>query len=222
MKLQLFAASLAGLTACSPAGSGSTSANDTTTPHGAAAFLPMASVRLTWADGGPFQAARLPVLVRRNGKPCIAALHLIMPTRWPGTPEAEARKVANEVTVPVYVVYVDARTGSKLGDTGYLNEARPAHFGIPDPAGQVVGHWDDPNALPQERIPVLVARIHAALDTLLPLYADENRPWTEEATKAAREVRDLFPLAAEPGLWPYYRAEGRELFDWVEKHAAPR
>jgi len=221
VKLPLLVASVTGLAACSSSAGSSVSTTESSAEHARSTFLPLASIRLGWADGGPFQAARLPVLARRNGAPCVAALHLRLPVRLPDTPEAEARKAANEVSVPVYVVYVDAKSGAKLESTGFLNADRQAHFGIPDPKDEVVGHWDDPQALGQERVNALRARILAAFDVLLPLFADQDRPFPEDAYKAAREVRDFFPLAAEPGLWPYYKAEGRDFFAWVERHAPP-
>lgn len=95
------------------------------------------------------------------------------------------------------------------------------YFGFPSPPGGVVGSYDDPGRRSSDRAMLIDERLHAAMDVLLPFFADEARPWTEEVTRAAREVRDFFPLAAEPGLWPYYEAEGKGFFAWVEKNAPP-
>ena len=166
--------------------------------------------------------ASLPVLVRRPQGVLVALLCIPRGTmaRLDTTPEERAR-AHQEVQVPQQVHYLDPSTAVIVEDTRYLNERRAAHFGIPDPIGQVLGRFDDPHWPAKDRVTALRHRIYAGLDVLLPLFADEHLPWTEEANMAAREVRDFFPIAAEPGLWPYYRAEGRELFGWLERNAPP-
>jgi len=126
----------------------------------------------------------------------------------------------NHVNVPSQLLEVDVVTGEYVADTGVsLNNNE--RFGIANPANGVIGHYNDPKWLPKDRLGTLRHRIYSALDLLLPFFADETRSWTAEANKAAQEVRDFFPLAAEPGLWPYYKAEGKEFFAWVEKNAPP-
>jgi len=138
----------------------------------------------------------------------------------------EAARIWNEVSTPTVIAYYGATSGTYSVEIGHLGPRTAAYFGVPDPPGAnpgngIVGHFDDPHWLPRDRAELLRRRILAALDVLLPFFADEARPWTDEANRAAREVRDFFPLAAEPGLWPYYKAEGKEFFAWVEKNAPP-
>lgn len=225
MKMHILATGVIGLAACAspsdPGGPGSGSA----TTHAArapGAFLPVGSMKLGSGDGAPVQPGRLAVPVRRFGGVCIAVLHIADPTIWPGTPASEIPRVKNEISPPENIVYWDARTNDLVARIGTGAPAfREEHFGLRDPDGQVVGHFDDPSWLPKARLDLLQRRIFAGLDVLLPFFADEHLPWTEAANKAAQEVRDFFPLAAEPGLWPYYKAEGREFFAWVEKNAPP-
>jgi len=132
----------------------------------------------------------------------------------------------DKVTAPMNVYYGDPATGElekrvRIDWREEVSGGERSHFGIPIPPDGVVGHFSDPRWPPKERVELLRQRIYSALDVLLPFFADENRPWTEEANTAAREVRDFFPMAAEPGLWPYYNAEGKEFFAWVEKNAPP-
>jgi hypothetical protein len=190
-----------------------------------AGFRPVATISLSWGDGGPVQAALLPVPIKRAGSIYVAAFELAWPTPRPNMPSDEVRRIRNDVSIPMRVLYLDPLTGNKVDSTGpgydLYNRSAPEHFGIANPPGRIVGHFDDPNWLPPDRLAMLRERIFAALDVLLPFFADENRPWTEAANKAAREVRDFFPLAAEPGLWPYYKAEGKEFFAWVDRSAPP-
>lgn len=201
------------------------SAPSTTTASSSGKLLLSASIRLSWGDGGPVRPGELPVPVNCKTGLCLAAFELSAPPWLPSHPRAENERAANEVSIPMRVVYVDARSGEMVDATGpgydLFNVSAPKHFGIPNPPDRIVGHFDDPTWLPKERRQLLRDRILAALDVLLPLFTEQTRPWTEEANKAAQQVRDYCPLVAEPGLWPYYKAEGREFFAWVEKNAPP-
>lgn len=233
MKLHLLATSAAGLMACASSGDAPTSTAGTTTtiPSTGSAttpgFRPTGEMNLTSGDGGPVSAGNLPVPVRSRGQTVIAALHIASPTRFPNTPEEVARRQANEISTPLYVVYWSPRSGQKLWvepemGPGFDRDAwLVQHFGQRPGKDHIVGRRDDPGAISKDRAEMLRQRICAALDVLLPLFDDPSLPWTEAANKAAREVRDFFPVAAEPGLWPYYQAEGRELFAWVEENAPP-
>lgn len=170
---------------------------------------------------GSNRTVTLPVPIRSPAGLRLALLLIGDVTARAGRTPEEAARESQSVTVPWSVHYLDAITGELAGQTLELNEDRARHFGLPDPAGYVVGHLDDPNRLPEARVEKLRQRVLVGLDTLLPLFADEHLPWTDDANKAARDVRDFFPLAAEPGLWPYYRAEGKEFFAWLEKNAPP-
>jgi hypothetical protein len=232
VKRELATISLLGAVACSSSephqsATTSTSAQSASAPSapgpGGArpGFRPLASMNLSWGDGAPVQVVRLPVPVRRSTGMSIAALHIPFPTLIRISKE-EAEKIHNKIEVPCNVVYWDATTGQKV-DIEYTgnDDAVAEHFGLRPPADGVVGHFDDPKWLPEKQREELRQRLYAAIDVLLPFFADENRPWTEEANRAARDVRDFFPLAAEPGLWPYYKAEGKDFFAWVEKNAPP-
>lgn len=222
MKLQIFAAGALGVVACSssdktPPIETSMSTETATPSH--IGFRPMATLKLGWADGGPTRGVELPIPVKNKTGLCIAALQIAFPVPIRVSKE-EADRIQNKVSVPGEIVYVDVVTGEKVDSVGMGSLAlATAYFGIPSPPDDVVGHFDDPKWLPPDRLALLRARIFAALDVLLPFFADDNRPWTEAANKAAGEVRDFFPLAAEPGLWPYYKAEGKEFFAWVEAKA---
>jgi hypothetical protein len=170
---------------------------------------------------GADRRVSLPVPVRRSGNLCFALLLIGDVVARAGMTAQEAEREQQNVTVPVRVHYLDVSTGKLVDDTHQLNEQRATHFGLPDPPGFVVGRLDDPTRPPREHLEKLRQRILAGLDVLLPFFADASLPWTEEANKAAQDVRDFFPVAAEPGLWPYYKAEGREFFAWVEKNAPP-
>lgn len=170
----------------------------------------------------PVRYVSLPVPVRRPGGLRLALFSITMPVANLNLSPEERALEANAVPVPDTVDEFDPVTLELVRTGGWLNQGRAQRFGIPDPAGQRVGRWDDPHWPPVEHRKLLRERIYAALDVLVPLFADESRTWTFEATTAAAEVRDFFPLAAEPGLWPYYRAEGKEFFTWVEKNAPPQ
>jgi hypothetical protein len=163
----------------------------------------------------------LPVPVRRPTGVHLALLLIGDVVAHRDVTAAQAADMSKEVTVPFSIHYLDPQTGTVASGGMPLNDDGPAYFGIPAPPTGVVGRLDDPKWLAADRIDLLRQRIYAALDVLLPFFADENRPWTEEANRAARDVRDFFPLAAEPGLWPYYKAEGKDFFAWVEKNAPP-
>ena len=218
--------------ACSPAGTVPPSPDDTTTSPGARSrsplFQPLHTLRAL-RQGYSDAVSTLPVPVRRGGRVHLAVLLRPAYIVQPSTPE-ERRKV-NEVRAPGGIAYVDPIDGERTYFHPFtqapshspLDIGSPAdvekYFGIPAPAGGVIGMYDDAHALPKDRVETLRERILSALDVLLPFFTDDTRPWTEQATKAAQEVRDFFPLAAEPGLWPYYRAEGKDFFSWVEKNA---
>jgi hypothetical protein len=151
----------------------------------------------------PSRRAEFPIPVRRGGRIKLVLMNLA----FSGT-DGDA---LNNVGYPIQILEVDVLTAEYA--------ERP--FIIPEhhPTG-IVGRFDDPNTLPPQRRAMLSARVYAALDRLLPLFATEpSTPWTKEAQEAARDVRDLFPYAAEPGLWPYYEAYGRDFFAWAEQHA---
>lgn len=192
---------------------------------------------IAWGDAGPYRPGYLPIPVRRGGAVQLAYFEIYHP--WAvarETAEAAERKI-DLVTPPLLICYGDPVSGRLIERvTVDWNEERPgnpkAHFGLPRPTGPgahigdtapipVIGHFSDPKWLPKDRVELLRKRIHEDLDVLLPYFADTSRPWTEEASKAAREVRDFFPIASEPGLWPYYRAEGKDFFPWLEKNAPP-
>lgn len=218
MKPNLLLAGAVSVVACSPTPSSTEhsgrpdSGIATSTQTG---FRPVASIQLQHDEFSI--VVKLPVPAKRDGRVLLAGLHLLYPTVLPTIPREEFQRQLNEVRVPSLVSYADAITGEQLPTI----DGTEKHFGIPDPPNRLLGHYDDPTWLPEDRRDQLRARILAGLDVLLPFFADENRPWTEAANKAAEEVRDFFPLAAEPGLWPYYRAEGREFFAWLEKNAPP-
>lgn len=222
--------------ACSQPGKSDTSQVTPVSSGGAQtgerAFLSVSTRAWRGADG-PF-AALLPLPVRRNGAVYVAVM--FRPALTIAAASEEERRRVNAIHLPAYIDYrdpsdgarhfFDPRTGqrspSQVPFGSREGEYDPArYFGMPTPPDGVVGQYDDPAWLPQARADLLRTRIHSALDTLLPFFADESRPWTEEANEAAQEVRDFFPLAAEPGLWPYYKAEGREFFAWVETNAPP-
>ncbi len=185
-------------------------------------FLPMSQLNYEHRAGADRRAS-LPVPVRRPAGLRLASFMLGGVWAKLGRSREETLRLENLITPPLSIDYLDPRSGEIVEDGPYLNEKRASYFGIPDPQtpdGEV-GRYDDPSRPPKERLELLRQRIYSALDVLLPLFADENTPWTEQATKAAQEVRDFFPLAAEPGLWPYYKFEGREFFAWVERHAPP-
>lgn len=161
----------------------------------------------------PSRRAYFPIPVRRQGALRLSLFNLAFSGRK--IPEEQ-----NEVGAPTQMLEIDVVTGEYVADTG-VNLDRKERFGIADPPMGVVGHYDDPHRPPPDHLKALRFRIYFSMDLLLPLFAEQDRPWTEEANRAAREIRDFFPLAAEPGLWPYYKAEGKEFFAWVEKNAPP-
>jgi hypothetical protein len=189
-------------------------------------FGPAASIWWGWGTEGSYQSARLPIPVKRATGLRLAAFQIYYPWAKADEPAEEGKRERDKVTAPMNVCYGDPATGKLEVRVGIdwreeVAGGGRAHFGIPTPPDGVVGHFSDPQWLPKDRVELLRRRIYAALDVLLPFFADENRPWTEAANKAAQEVRDFFPLAAEPGLWPYYKAEGKEFFAWVERSAPP-
>lgn len=197
-------------------------------PSPAPMFRPTATIWHGWTDFGSVRAPNLAVPVKRPAGLRIAVFQIYHPLGYAGEPVDEAVRERDKVTSPLTVLYGDPVTGKKKPEECLELDWDPAaprgaraHFGLPTPADRVIGHFSDPSWPPEDRRKLLNDRIFAGLDILLPFFADENRPWTEEANKAAREVRDFFPLAAEPGLWPYYKAEGREFFAWLEKNAPP-
>lgn len=167
----------------------------------------------------PCRFTTLPAPVKSGGRVRLALFSLTGLAFNPSITPEQSRIIARQVSVPVMIDYFDAVTLEQEGSTGRLNQRTEAHFGIPSPAGEVAGMWDDPTWPSEEKRQNLRTRIYAALDVLLPIFADDNLPWTEEANKAAQVVRDYYPVAAEPGLWRYYEAEGREFFAWVAKRA---
>ncbi|MFO0592174.1 MAG: hypothetical protein U0441_31815 [Polyangiaceae bacterium] len=192
---------------------------------------------MTWSPTGAYVPGYLPIPVKRHGAVQLAYFQLA--GRWASVDETkeEAIREDDKVTPPVVISYGNPFTGERA-DTFYPDwrDEHPgnpkSHFGLPTPksvdkpqrdypTAPVIGHFSDPKWLPKDRLEILRKRIYEGLDTLLPFYADEHRPWTEDANKAAREVRDFFPIASEPGLWPYYRAEGKDFFAWLEKNAPP-
>ncbi len=189
-------------------------------PHMISPFLPTASLRLAGGDGGPVQPGTLPVPVKSRAGLRMAVLFVRAWTPDPSVSPAKAKEIVASVSIPRLVRHLDPVTGQLDEQSIYL-QSGAERFGIPDPPDFIVGRFDDTRWPPPERREALRARIFTALDVLLPLFADQTLPWTEAANKAAQEVRDFFPLAAEPGLWPYYKAEGREFFAWVEKNAPP-
>jgi len=218
VKANLLFAGAVSVVACSPTASstGQTGSADSSARAPAPiGFRPVASVRLQHDEFSI--VVKLPIPVKRDGRLLLAGLHLLYPTVLPTIPREEFQRQLNEVRVPSLVSYADAITGEQLPTI----DGTEKHFGIPDPPNRLLGHYDDPTWLPENRRDQLRARILAGLDVLLPFFADENRRCTEAANNAAAEVRDFFPLAAEPGLWPYYRAEGREFFAWLDKNAPP-
>lgn len=191
-------------------------------------YLPAGSLSRNWGDGGPSKDAALLVPRRDGDRWTWSAFQIssVCIIREEGETDAHleerARRNRNEVSAPWQVVPLDPVTGEIAGPKFYMNAARRLErYGLPDPPGWIVGHLDDPRWLPPDRVEMLRARIYKALDVLAPFFADEDRAWTEAANVAAQEIRDFFPLAAEPGLWPYYQAEGKEFFTWIEKNAPP-
>jgi len=189
-------------------------------------YLPLLSLYARPLGAEPLVPVLLPVPVRRNKGPCWAILLTTGVVSNPRRTKQEYEREVNEIWNPAGIMYYDAVGGQFVEENPNHNERLEAYFGVPRPEGAkhffyVVGRRDDPKWTPTDRRDQLRVRILAGLDVLLPFFADENRPWTGAANKAAEEVRDFFPLAAEPGLWPYYRAEGREFFAWLEKKAPP-
>jgi hypothetical protein len=144
-----------------------------------------------------------------------------------GSDPAEVTKSLNEVRNPTYVLYFGIQKET-LFDPGDMNEKAAEHFQIADPpeaknGRYVVGHFSDPppDGLSKDQIEILRNRVLTALDVLVPLFlsVDPNMTWPDEANRALQEIRDFFPLVAEPGLWAFYRAEGKEFFLWVAKQA---
>ena len=201
--------------------SGETMSTQGQTTTQSTSFRPVGALPYEKEDP-PERFVSLAVPVRRATGLRFALFFISMgPVANPHTTPEERELELHSVSVPDAVAYFDPRTHVWDGSPGYLNQGRPSHFGIPDPPKYFVGRWDDPKWPSKDRRDLLRARIFAAMDVLLPLFDDPSRPWTEQANQAAREVRDFFPVAAEPGLWPYYKAEGREFFTWVEKNAPP-
>ena len=230
-KLVFASALAAGAVSCSSPSQGSsqgvTGPSTSSAPGSApvtavAHFKPIGTLRFEQYRDFGVRAGSLPVPVRRANAIQLALLMAVGDSvARVDIPPAEAARMKNEVLVPAFVWYIDAASGEPREQTPYFNERSSSYFGIPDPPKKIVGHLDDPSWFAENRVTQLRLRIYAGLDTLLPFFVDESLPWTEEANKAARDVRDFFPLAAEPGLWPYYKAEGKELFAWVEKNAPP-
>lgn len=189
-------------------------------------FLPTASLHVERLGWEPFRTALLPVPVKRPSGLRWAVLQYGAVVSNPNLTAVDYERAWNEIENPCSILYYDAVTAQFIEQNPNFNEHLEAYFGVPRPPGAtgcfyVVGHHDDPRAPPKDRWEQLRQRVFMAFDVLLPLFTDPNRPWTDDANKAAREVRDFFPLAAEPGLWPYYEAEGREFFAWVERNAPP-
>jgi len=234
MKL-LFTGAIALTAACSQADQPAPSPSGTAaTPHRQSddgPFRPLETLRELRSGYDTAAVAILPIPVHRNGGLYLAVMLRPAYVIQPSTPE-ERRKV-NEVYAPAFIAYVDPRTGERhffdpvtgvptLSAVEFgLKAECEKYFGLTIPQGGVVGSYGDPTRLLADRIEILRERVLSALDILLPIFADQRRPWTEAANTAARELRDFFPLAAEPGHWPYYKAEGKEFFAWVEKNAPP-
>lgn len=190
-----------------------------------------------WGDQGPYLPAELPIPVRRKGTVQLAYFEIYGRWALPKETKEEALRENDKVTPPLLVSYGDPFTGAPIDRVQIdWRDERPgnpkAHFGIAAsairgeqprdfPTAPVIGHFSDPKWLPKDRLEILRKRIYEGLDILIHFYADEARTWTEDANKAAREVRDFFPIASEPGLWPYYRAEGKDFFAWLDKNAPP-
>lgn len=206
-----------------PAGSGDSSAPSV---GAQTRFRPIAPVFRTWYDYGPYQVAELPVPVRRPQGLRVAVFHIYDPLFKPHASKEEETRERDKVTAPMLVCDGDPVFGrrdhcERIDWTDDSPSSARARFGFSPPADGVVGHFSDSSPWWQERMVELRPRIYADLDVLLPFFAEPSRPWTAEATRAAQEVRDLFPLASEPGLWPYYKAEGKDFFAWLDTHAPP-
>jgi len=160
----------------------------------------------------PSRDVSLPVPVRRDGQVRLAFMNLGVTGPW----REDYDKKRHFVFAPSQVREVDLATGRTLLHPWSENEKL---FGIANPPDGVVGCDDDPTLPPREGRLVVLARVYVAMNVLIPFFADETRELSSEAVNAARDVRDYFPFACEPGLWPYYKALGQTFFAWAERIA---
>ena len=118
------------------------------------------------------------------------------------------------------VIGVPTHVGEFALATGELDELRtvtPAEFGQPVAPDGVLGTWQPAPELTFARVRELRAQLFADLDILLPAFARDDRAPAAPVVEAARRFEPAFALLGEPPLAPWYRALGRDFFDWLDR-----
>ena len=103
------------------------------------------------------------------------------------------------------------------GELALLRTVVPADFGqSPRPDG-VLGTYRPGPELTFQRTGELRQQLFADADAIIPAFARADRNPPPDVAEAARRFEQTFAALQEPPLAPYYRALGRDLFDWIDR-----
>ncbi len=114
--------------------------------------------------------------------------------------------------VPSWIAALDPLTGAVVDARRVLavefNQAA---------AGDFIGIHKQTMSVEQHQS--LESRLYELYDLLSPVFAARNTVDTPELRDAAAEFQQVFGQLTDDFLHPYYRAMGREFFDWLDSAA---
>lgn len=116
-----------------------------------------------------------------------------------------------EVRPPTYTVTLNAISG-RLEE---IRACAPIEFHLDHPTDKPLGKYLSPAHRANAEFLTRQAKWYQAYDGLISAFQEAaHRPTRPDAALAA-EFLDLFPQVTEAPLAPYYRAVGKEFFDWL-------
>jgi hypothetical protein len=112
---------------------------------------------------------------------------------------------------PQYMLQLSALTGNLFE----IRSVNSGDFGQSHGASDLIGTFMMPEGMTFETFIHKQDSLFQLYDTLMPEFVLRRTTASEETRKSAKEFDRLFHILSEPPLLPYYRAAGKEFFDWL-------
>jgi hypothetical protein len=110
-----------------------------------------------------------------------------------------------------------ARLRADTGQSQVLKAVTPEEYGQTAERNKWIGKYALPPGMSADEFVAEQKRLYHLYDALLPPFAAGQKTVTPVLKKAAGDFLTLFPRITEEPLQPYYRAAGKDWFDWLAK-----
>ncbi len=113
---------------------------------------------------------------------------------------------------PRFLVRLSATTGNIVEQ----REIMPEEFGQACPPSEIIGTHTLPDGMTLDEYKRMLDRLYELYEILLPAFASGKSHAGRGNGMVAKEFERIFSILSEQPLLPYYRATGKDFFDWIE------